>query len=250
MSKFSFYTSSPEVEVESSGMEIESRSESIDSVDNTDGEEQDVVDNGLESGVSESSSGSSFESNDTSIVEEEVVADVEVVSFPDEVDMDTEVVEHETNTAVSKDDDEQQEEKNTDCNTAANNVSAEEYVTCDEEEVAIVKSNSNMSEAVSSQGEPSDATDEANDDTVPSIEFTSSTDSTSSAVADDISNLMLDRIAAIDNIRNLLENELQHDNDLIVNFTEKVIALEQNVVQLESKNWWIVIMRILHVSLS
>jgi len=152
MSKFSFYSSSPEVEVESSGsgIEMEMESESIDSVDNTDGEEQNVedinvVDSGVDSGVSESSSGSSFESNDTSNGDEEVVADEEVVSFPDEVDMDAGSVEQvDTDTAVSKDDDEQQEEKNTDCNTAANNVSVEEYVTCDEEEVAIAKSNSNM----------------------------------------------------------------------------------------------------------
>lgn len=49
-----------------------------------------------------------------------------------------------------------------------------------------------------------------------------------SSDSSNLETLMLGRITSIDGIRNLLENELEKDNDLIAEFTDKVLALERD----------------------
>ncbi|KAL7461946.1 hypothetical protein ACHAXS_002354 [Conticribra weissflogii] len=44
----------------------------------------------------------------------------------------------------------------------------------------------------------------------------------------DLQELMLERIGVIDSIRTLLQNELEQDNALIAEFTEKIVQLEQD----------------------
>lgn len=63
-----------------------------------------------------------------------------------------------------------------------------------------------------------------------SVDSNSSMDSNVSEISNKLEAIMLDRIAAIDQIRNLLETELENDNDLIAEFTGKVSALEQDVM--------------------
>ena len=123
------------------------------------------------------------------------------------------------------------------------------------EAVAVTQSGSNVSEVTYettttaanetddvelAQEEEGEATSTPAEEEIPSLQLSSSMSSTVSeavseaaSISHKLEGMMLDRIAAIDIIRNLLENELEEDNGLLAEFTDKVVVMEQDIL---SKN--------------